>query len=482
MPTYTAVDLGATSGRVVNVHLDADRIALEPVRRFSNEMVADGDGGRTWDFDALLHEVVTGIGEAAAHGPVASIGIDSWAVDYGLLDASSHLIGPVHAYRSSRTEGVMDVVCRRIGSGRLYGITGTQFLPFNTVYQLVAARETAEYETARSLLMLPDLINNRLCGSTTNDITNASTTQLLDVRRRAWSAELLAELQLRADLLPRLHEPGTSLGVVRDDLSAAAAGVRVVAVASHDTASAVAGTPLAASRPGIYISCGTWALVGCELPAPVTSEDARRANVTNELGVGGTTRLLKNVTGLWLLEECRRAWATQGIDLETGGLVKAAEREPVGGAVIDPDDPTLTGAADMPAAVAAACRASGQPVPSSPAAVTRVLLDSLALSFRRTVRTIERIGGVDAAVIHLVGGGSRNGLLARLCASACERPVLVGPAEATVVGNALVQAIADGTISSLEAGRKLVEVGLPGTWLEPEPLVDWDALANRLAR
>jgi rhamnulokinase len=480
MPTYTAVDLGATSGRVVNVHLDADRIVLEPVRRFPNEMVVDADAGRTWDFEALLHEVVTGIGEAAAHGPVASIGVDSWAVDYGLLDASGSLVGPVHAYRSTRTDGVMDAVGRRIGTGHLYGITGTQFLPFNTIYQLVAARETTEYTTARSLLMLPDLINHRLCGSTTNDITNASTTQLLDVRQRAWSAELLADLRLRPELLPRLHEPGTYLGVIGDDLSIAAAGVRVVAVASHDTASAVAGTPLSAARPGVYISCGTWALVGCELEAPVTTEDARRANVTNELGVAGTTRLLKNVTGLWLLEECRRTWAARGIDIETGGLVEAAAREPVGGAVIDPDDPTLTGAADMPEAIAAACRASRQPVPASPAAVTRVLLDSMALSFRRTVRTIERVSGVDAAVIHLVGGGSLNGLLARLCASACDRPVLVGPAEATVVGNGLVQAIADGTIPDLEAGRRLAEASLPVTWLEPERLVDWDALASRL--
>ena len=480
MPTYTAVDLGATSGRVVNVHLDADRIALEPVRRFPNEMVADADGGRTWDFDALLHEVVTGIGEAAAHGPVASIGVDSWAVDYGLLDAFGGLVGPVHAYRSTRTDRVMDAVGRRIGVGHLYGITGTQFLPFNTIYQLVAARETVEYTTARSLLMLPDLINNRLCGSTTNDITNASTTQLLDVRRREWSAELLADLRLRADLLPALHEPGTYLGTIADEVSVAAAGVRVVAVASHDTASAVAGTPLSAARPGIYISCGTWALVGCELAAPVTTEDARRANVTNELGVDGTTRLLKNVTGLWLLEECRRTWLARGVDVETGGLVESAAREPVGRAVIDPDDPTLTGAADMPAAIAAACRASGQPVPESPAAVTRVLLDSMALSFRRTVRTIEQVRGVDAAVIHLVGGGSLNGLLARLCASACDRPVLVGPAEATVVGNALVQAIADGTIPDLETGRRLAEVSLPVTWLEPEQLVDWNALAGRL--
>ncbi len=480
MPTYSAVDLGATSGRVVNVLVEPDRIALDPVRRFANETLADADGGRTWDFEALLHEVVTGIGEAAARGPIASVGVDSWAVDYGLLDATSSLIGPVHAYRSARTDGVMDAVDRRLGNGRLYGITGIQFLPFNTVYQLVAARETTAYETARSLLMVPDLINNRLCGSTTNDITNASTTQLLDVRQRGWSAELLQDLQLRADLMPRLHEPGTTLGTVPDEVSIAAAGVRVVAVASHDTASAVAGTPLSASRPGIYISCGTWALVGCELVAPVTTEDARRANVTNELGVGGTTRLLKNVTGLWLLEECRRHWASQGIATDTAELVTAAAHEPIGRAVIDPDDERLTAAGDMPAAIAEACRASGQPEPASPEAVTRVLLDSLALSFRRTVRTIERVSGVDAEVIHLVGGGSLNGLLAQLCASACERPVLVGPAEATVVGNALVQAIADGTIPDLETGRRLVEASLGVTWLQPEQLVDWDELGRRV--
>lgn len=479
MPTYVAVDLGATSGRVVSAQIDSDGIELDIISRFDTTATTTADGSTIWDYESLGGNVRRGLVEAAGRSQIRSVAIDSWAVDYGLLDDLGRLASPVHSYRSSRTDGVMDEVCGRLGRGHIYGITGIQFLPFNTIFQLVSARDTAEYGAASRLLMLPDLLNHDLCGSTTNDVTNASTTQLLDATTHQWSESLLAELDLRADLMPSLHEPGVQLGQVVD-VDVAVDGVAVIAVASHDTASAVAGTPLRDDRPGIYISCGTWSLVGCELSAPVTNNDALTANVTNELGLGLTTRLLKNVTGLWLLERARREWQTQGIQLHIADLVVAAGDVAAGRSVINPDDHRFALPGPIATYIDDACRESGQHVPTTPAEITRVILDSLALSWRRTVRIIERIAGIDAAVIHLVGGGSANKLLGDLCASACERRVLVGPTEATVVGNVLVQAMADGIVADLATGRDLVERAFPPRIIDPRSLLDWEQLEQRL--
>ena len=479
MPTFIAVDLGASSGRVVNVRVD-DAIELDVVHRFPTEAIVGPDGYLTWNIEALWRELTKGLVEAADRSAVESVALDSWGVDYGLIDADGRRVGPVHAYRSSRTAGVMEAVTGQVDRERIYGLTGIQFLPFNTLYQLVAARESPEYRAAAHLLMVPDLLNHALCGSTTNDITNASTTQLLDVSTRRWSDDLVEALGLRGDLLPALHTPGTELGTVTG-IGAAVAGLRVVAAASHDTASAVAGTPLRADRPGIYISCGTWALVGCELPRPVTTADALAANVTNEVGVDGTVRLLKNVTGLWLLEECRRSWAAQGDAPSAAELVAAAEAVPGGRSVIDPDDPAFAPPGDMPARIAHRCLVTGQPVPASPAELTRTILDSLAARWRTTVATIERLSGVEATTIHLIGGGSAIPLLRRLCASACERPVLAGPAEATVVGNAVVQAVAAGVLEGVAQGRELVERTLGIDQIMPERTLDWNQIVGRLA-
>jgi rhamnulokinase len=329
------------------------------------------------------------------------------------------------------------------------------------------------------MLMVPDLVNHELCGSTTNEVTNASTTQLLGARTHSWDDALVAELGLRRDLLPALHQPGAELGRV-DGVGPGIDGVALVAAASHDTASAVVGTPLRGDRPGVYISCGTWSLVGCEVAAPVTTAAALAANVTNELGIAGTTRLLKNVTGLWLLEESRRAWHLAGVPTDVAELVAAADALPGGRSVVDPDDPRFAAPGAMPDHIAEACRASGQFVPTTPAEVTRVILDSLALAWRRTVGVIERISGIDADVVHLVGGGAANELLGRLCASACGRPVLAGPVEATVIGNALVQAITDGVVADLAHGRALIERTLPPVRIHPAPMLDWDALTDRI--
>jgi len=477
VPAFVAVDLGATSGRVVVVHVDADRIVLDTVRRFETRTIERSDGDLTWDVGSILAEVRGGLIDAVQRAPVESVAIDSWAVDYGYLDAAGARVGAVHAYRSARTHGVMDDVVARIGRDTIYGITGAQFLPFNTLYQLVADRDLAETHSAARMLMLPDLVNHELCGSTTNDVTNASTTQLLDVRTRTWSRELADALDIRRDVLPELHEPGAPLGRitgVHPDVD----GLDMVAAASHDTASAVAGTPL--ERDGdIYISCGTWALVGCERSTPVTSDAALAANVTNELGVEGTVRLLKNVTGLWLLEECRRTWAASGHAWSAAELVAAAADVAGGRSVVDPDDPRFATPGDMPTRLANACASSGQPVPQTPAETTRLILDSIALAWRGTVATIERVNGVTAGTIHLVGGGSQIPLLAELCASACERRVVAGPAEATVVGNAIVQAVTAGVLDDVAHGRRLAARSLSARELSPGPTLDWPALEAR---
>ena len=331
MPTFAAVDLGATSGRVVNVDVSNVRIELVEVRRFATRTIAAPGGALTWDVDALLAEVRAGVIDATQRARVESVAVDAWGVDYGLLDARGERLGPVHAYRSTRTEGVMEDVTARLGRDRIYGITGIQFLPLNTLYQLVSARDSAEYRAARRLLMVPDLVNHALCGSESNDVTNASTTQLLDVRTRGWSDELIDALALRRDAMPALHRPGALLGAIRG-LGPHADDVPVVATASHDTASAVAGTPLPADGTGVYISCGTWALVGCERAEPITNAAALAANVTNEAGVGGTVRLLKNVTGLWLLEESRRWWQADGTSISSADLVDGAAALVIGSA------------------------------------------------------------------------------------------------------------------------------------------------------
>jgi rhamnulokinase len=478
VPTFVAVDLGATSGRIAAVEIDGDRMRLDAVDRFPTPTVGAGHE-LAWDLDAILADVRRGLVAAATRGPVTSLAIDSWAVDYGLLDDDGRVLGPVHAYRSSRTDGVMEAVREQVGAERIYDVTGIQFLPFNTAYQLVAARGTPDYDAAARLLMVPDLVAHALCGSTTNDVTNASTTQLLDVRRRAWADDLVGALGLRRDVLPPLHEPGAHLGGVRG-VDPVLDGVPVVAAASHDTASAFVGTPWRVGRPAVSISCGTWSLVGCEVAVPVTTDAARQANVTNELGVDGTVRLLKNVTGLWLLEECRRAWARAGRSTSVAELVAIAAAGPGGRSVVDPDDPRFAAPGDMPGRIAAACRATGQPVPSSPAETTRTILDSLALRWRATVAVIEAVAGIEAAVVHLVGGGAAIPTLRELCASACDRPVLAGPVEATVAGNAIVQAVAAGVLSDVDDGRRLVERSLPVERVEPRPTLDWDALASRL--
>ncbi|MFY1669462.1 rhamnulokinase [Plantactinospora sp. WMMB334] len=444
-----AVDLGAASGRVMLAEVGRAGVTLTEVHRFDNGPVRLRDTLH-WDVLRLHAETLAGLRAAAARRPdLASVGIDSWAVDYGLLDSTGALVGnPVH-YRDRRTDGVSERVVAALGADYLYRTTGLQLLPFNTLFQLTAELDTPALDRARTMLLIPDLLGYWLTGVAGSEVTNASTTQLLDVRTREWSTDLITRAGLPDRLFGPLRRPGDPAGELRPEVREAVGvdrAVPVTAVGSHDTASAVAAVPADGDRFA-YISCGTWSLVGVELPAPVLSEQSRAANFTNEAGVDGTVRYLRNVMGLWLLQESLRVWRSRGEAGDLTELLAAAARQPALAAVVDPDDPDFLPPGDMPARLARACAERGQPVPEGPAAMTRCILDSLALAHRVAVRQAQRLSGREVDVVHVVGGGARNELLCQLTADACGLPVVAGPVEATALGNALVQARALGVVS-----------------------------------
>lgn len=454
-----AVDLGASSGRVMVGRVGPNELELTEVHRFPNEPVRLPDGLH-WDILRLYREVLAGLRQATRVGDdLASIGVDSWGVDYGLLDEAGSLLGDPYHYRDERTAGSVDAVHAIIGRPDLYARTGLQFLPFNTIYQLAAARGTSILGLARTMLLIPDLLGFWLSGVRVSEVTNASTTGLLDVHRRTWDKELGASLAIPTSLFAPLGAPGDVIGPLRDDVrreTGAGAATRVTLVGSHDTASAVVGVP-AADSDFAYIACGTWSLVGVELERPILTEESRAAKFTNEGGVDGRIRYLSNVMGLWLLQESLRTWELEGSPEQLPTLLVAAAELPSGGPVIDPDDPIFLPPGDMPARIAAACRRLDQPVPSSRAAIVRCVLDSLAVAYGRAVRDASRLSGRSVEVVHLVGGGARNALLCQLTADACEVPVLAGPVEATALGNVLVQARAEGLLAGdLETLRALV--------------------------
>ncbi|MFE7646947.1 rhamnulokinase [Streptomyces phaeoluteigriseus] len=462
MKSYAAVDLGASSGRVMVGRVTPDSLELAEAHRFPNRPVRVPEGLR-WDVLGLYAGVLEGL---RAAGQVDSVGIDSWAVDYGLLDADGALLGnPVH-YRDARTEGVAEKVWGRVPAAELYAATGLQYAPFNTLYQLTAARESRQLAFARRLLLVPDLLSYWLTGEQGTELTNASTTQLIDPRTRHWSYDLAARLDIDLGLFPPLRRPGDAAGMLRPAVleeTGLTGPVPVTAVASHDTASAVAAVPATGERFA-YICTGTWSLAGLELDAPVLTEDSRAANFTNELGLDGTVRYLRNIMGLWLLQECVRAWG----DPELGGLLRDAAAVPALRSVVDAGDAAFLAPGRMPERIAEACRASGQPVPGTPAEVTRCILDSLALAHRRAVEDAQRLAGHPVDVVHIVGGGTRNALLCQLTADACGLPVVAGPTEAAALGNVLVQAGAHGLVGDRHAMRGLLARTQPLTRYEPQ--------------
>ena len=482
-----AVDLGATSGRVMACRVGPRSLHLEEVHRFPNGGVRAG-GSLYWDVLGIHRETLAGLREVARTGPLDGVGIDSWAVDYGLLDRDGRLLGNPFSHRDSRTDGMPARVDVKIDPAELYAVTGLQQLPFNTIYQLVSSLGTAALEAAETLLLLPDLLTHWLTGEVGVERTNASTTGLYDARTGQWAVDVAGRLGIPWAILPPLRDPGSIVGTLLPEVAdhIGAHGVPVVAVGSHDTASAVVGVP-AGDESFAYISSGTWSLVGLELDEPVLTEEARLAGFTNEGGVDKTFRFLKNVMGLWVLSESMRAWSDQRIrEANLPSLLAGAEAAPPLHTVVDIDDPRLlrpgTGPDDsMPARVQRLAEEAGEPVPRTPVAITRCILDSLVLAYRRHVRRAAEVAGRSVEVVHVVGGGSQNALLCQLTADALGLPVLAGPAEAAALGNALVQARALGAdLPDLAAMRALVRRTHEVRRYEPRPGLDWDAAERRV--
>jgi len=467
-----AVDLGATSGRVLLGHVSGGEVRLSDVSRFPNRPVRTTDGLH-WSILELYRSVVEGLASAARSEPaLASIGIDSWGCDYALL-SEGRMLGEPYSHRDERTTAAVEVVHATVPPAELYEHAGLQHLPFNTLFQLTADRTAGRLELADSFLLIPDLLAFWLTGRAAAERTNASTTGLLGVHSGEWDTDLIERLKLRPGLFPALVDAGTDLGGLA---ATAARGIgstaaRVTTVGSHDTASAVVAIP--ASGPDFaYISCGTWSLVGVELERPVLTEASRLARFTNEGGVDGRVRYLHNVMGLWLLSESVREWERDGETLSVPDLVAqaAALDEANGDAapVFDVDDEGFLSPGDMPARISAWLQAHGQPVPASRAELVRSILHSLAAAYARSIRTASELSGAAVAVVHLVGGGSQNEMLCQLTADATGLPVVAGPVEATAIGNVLVQARALGWVSGdLEALRAIVVASFPVVRYEP---------------
>lgn len=481
-----AVDLGAESGRVVVGDLGEGRFALTTVHRFANAPVALPDGLH-WDIVHLYRNILAGLEAAAAlAGPdISSVGIDSWAIDYGLLDGAGHLLGLPYSYRDSRTDGVAARVAATVPPSAQYARTGIAHLPFNTIYQLAAQARAGDVALAQAhtLLLIPDLLHFWLTGERATEYTNATTTAALGLDG-AWATDLLAPLGIPTHLLLPPSAPGTVLGGLRRAVCDASGltRARVILPATHDTASAVVAMPATERRSAAYISSGTWSLLGLELDQPVATPAAHMAGFTNEGGVQGTYRFLTNIMGLWLLQECRRSWARAGHDWSYSELTAHAQTIASPRVVIHVDHPAFLHPADMPTALAEYLAATGQVVPEHPFLLVRAILDNLALAYRLALLRAEQASGERVRTIYVLGGGAQNALLCQMTADACARPVVAGPAEATAMGNVLVQAMGLGVLPDLPAARALVRSSTEMLTYTPRRDGLWDDLAGRLTR
>lgn len=487
MERYLALDLGAESGRGVIGALSAEgKVTLEEVHRFPNGPTRMGDT-LYWDLPRLVSEIRTAIGKAAAQGGALSgIGVDTWGVDFGLLDARGDLVGlPVH-YRDSRTNGMMEKVFSRVPRSEVFSRTGIQFMPINTLYQIAAVAERSPklLDAAKTLLFMPDLLHFYLTGRADAEYTIATTSQMYDSRQGGWATSILEPLGIPSHILPNVVPAGTEYGPLRREeaeATGAGANVPVIAPAGHDTAAAVAAVPAEGGDGWAYLSSGTWSLLGVEVPAPVINAESEAANVTNEGGVDGTIRLLKNIGGLWLVQECRRAYARMGSERGYDELTRLAGDAAPMAALVDPDHPSLLAPADMPAAIRQLCEQTGQTPPEGIGAMIRCCLDSLALKYRVTLDIMERITGRSIHTLHIVGGGSQNRLLNQLAADATGRVVHAGPVEATAIGNVLLQARSRGRLGSLSELRSVVRASFPIETYQPNAAAraQWDdALAR----
>ncbi|MHB8627857.1 MAG: rhamnulokinase [Aggregatilineales bacterium] len=444
-----AVDIGAESGRALAVAFDGQRLRTEEVHRFPN-VPARVRGTLHWDILRLWNDVQTGIGKAMARGTVDSIGLDTWAIDFGLLDQRGRLLGnPVH-YRDARTDSLIEYVFERIPRAEVFAQTGIQILPFNTLYQLASLVKNQDpaLGIAARFVTVPDLLYFWLTGVPVNEYTNATTTQCYNVRSGGWAVDLMDQLGIPTRIFPAVSAPGQLLGKTES-------GVPVTLTPHHDTACAVIGVPMRGEQAA-YLSSGTWSLLGLELNAPVVNAEALAANVTNEGGYGGTIRLLKNIMGLWLIQEARRTWAASGQEYTYEQLAQLAEAAEPFAALIDPDDPLFLSPGDIPARIRDFCARTGQAPPESVGAIARCIFESLALKYRFVLDQLKALTGRTVETLHVVGGGAQNTLLCQMTANAIGIPVIAGPNEATALGNAVVQLIALGELGSVAEARTLI--------------------------
>jgi len=475
---YLAFDLGAESGRAMLGEFDGQQLRLSEAHRFLNTPVRVPDGLH-WDALRLWTDIKQGLARAARNpgGPPASIGLDTWGVDFGLLDRQGALLGNPYHYRDSRTDGVAEQTFRQMAWEKVFDLTGIQFMPINTLYQLHAmvVHRTPALDVAETYLMMPDLFNYWLTGEKVVEFSIATTSQCYDPRQCAWSDPLLAALGIPRRIFPPVVQPGTVLGTLLPAVAeeTGAGALRVIAPACHDTGSAVVAVP--AERENFaWLSSGTWSVMGAEVREPIITPASLKYNFTNEGGVAGTFRFSKNIAGLWLVQECRRTWAAQGEELSYSALTEMAAGAAPLVSLVDPDAPEFVKPGDMPARIRAFCQRTGQPVPESKAAIVRCTLESLALKYRWVLEKLEEIVGRRLEPLHIVGGGTQNRLLNQFSADAIGRPAVAGPVEATALGNILMQAIALGHIGSLAEGRQVIGQSFERISYEPRDHAAWD--------
>lgn len=470
---YLAIDLGAESGRLILGTLTDGKLSLEEIHRFPNGPVRKASSLH-WDIQRLFSEVGTGLKKAGKLKlPIASISTDSWGVDYALYGANGRMMAPVYHYRDPRTAHGVEIANAKVGWPGIFAETGIQFMALNTIYQL-AAEDPVRLKRAARMLLIGDAFNHFLCGKGAAEESLASTTQLYNPVTRDWSKKLLASLDLPKKLFPRIVPSGAKLGRLKPQLARAAGlpRIEVIASCSHDTGAAVAAVP-GIGRNWAYLSSGTWSLMGVETRKPVLSAKCRELNFTNEIGYGGTVRLLKNIGGLWLVQECRRHWADKGKNYDYAALTRlAAEAKPFR-SLVNPADSRFLAPDDMPQKMASYCRETGQPEPTKPGEFVRCALESLALLYRRTLLMLEELTRTRIERLHIVGGGSKNALLNQFAANSIQRPVVTGPVEATAAGNIIVQALALGDLPSLAAARQVVFDSSESTTVEPKDAAEW---------
>jgi rhamnulokinase len=476
---YLAFDFGAESGRAILGHLHSGILTTEELHRFPNQPLEYG-GSLHWDVAKLWFEVRKTLSRVEER-ELAAIGVDAWGVDYALLDERGELLENPYHYRDQRTEGVMAEVFRKVPKEEIYRATGIQFMPINTLYQLYTAKRDTPKIVARAKqwVMIPDLFHYWLTGNAVCEFTNATTTQLVDPIRRNWAVDLMRRLELPPELPAPIVEPGSIIGTLLPAIGqgSSLSGTPIIAPASHDTGSAVAA--ISAREGTAFLSSGTWSLLGTEIDAPVITPQALRMNFTNEGGVSGTTRLLKNVMGLWMLQGCRHSWAMQGHSYDYRDLMEMAGNEPAFIHFVDPDDDSFLRAADMPAAIAEFCGKTHQPMPATPGAYVRCVLESLALKYRLVLRSLEQLTDRRIEQIRVIGGGSKNRLLNQFTADATGRSVLAGPAEATALGNIAIQILATGGATSLREVRAIIDRSFPTEAFMPLESDRWNQQAER---